>query len=72
MKITCLFRLCKWVYIGKGFYQCSRCKTISLGSDRNSEANLNLCRCHFPISILNRLVKDSKGEIPNIHDYIMN
>ena len=35
LSLICLFRPCKWVYIGNGLYQCIRCKTISMGTNRD-------------------------------------
>lgn len=44
MKLACWFRQCRWVHVCNinhdddcchfGIYQCSRCKTISMGSPR--------------------------------------
>lgn len=34
-RILCLFKLCDWQHIRGGLYQCSRCKTISIGSDKD-------------------------------------
>lgn len=38
MKIVCLFRQCRWRFLFNmptgGVYQCTSCKTISLGSFR--------------------------------------
>ena len=35
MSIVCLFKLCNWIYLGKGLYQCKRCKNVSWGSNRD-------------------------------------
>lgn len=34
MNLICLFCPHKWLYLGRGLYQCIRCKTISWGADR--------------------------------------
>lgn len=35
-KNICRVKLCDWVHIGKGLYQCSRCKNVSWGANRDN------------------------------------
>lgn len=36
-KLLCLFKMCNWIHLGKGLYQCSRCKSISWGANRDKD-----------------------------------
>jgi len=35
--MECLFKRCNWIYVGNGLYQCTKCKTVSIGADRGKE-----------------------------------
>jgi len=35
--MQCLFKQCNWIYIGNGIYQCTNCKTISMGANRDKK-----------------------------------
>jgi hypothetical protein len=37
MSWFCWFVQCQWVHIRGGLYQCTRCKTVSVGYNRDSE-----------------------------------
>jgi len=40
MKIICWFLPHCWIHIGKGLYQCIRCKTISWGANRGLDKKI--------------------------------
>ena len=37
--MQCLFRSCKWIYVGNGLYQCSKCKTVSMITGKDIRIN---------------------------------
>ena len=35
MGFICIFVPCKWIHVTQGIYQCARCKTISIGANKD-------------------------------------
>lgn len=43
MGIRCWFSQCNWVHIVGGLYQCSKCKTVSVGAYRQGSSLTKKC-----------------------------
>jgi hypothetical protein len=41
MRWLCWFFPCQWVYLHRGLYQCVRCKTLSVGANRDNDRDLH-------------------------------
>ena len=52
MNLTCLLKQCAWIHIGKGLYQCSRCKSISWGVNKDDK---EICTNERNEELLNRI-----------------